>query len=163
MGMPPYTGGHAPIPPPLPLSSPPQVDDLKIKLLNQINYYFSDDNLVKDMYLRNQMDCGGWVPIALIANFRKVRELTNDIQLIWEALGASSVVEVQGDKLRRHHDWRRWILTSAVSQESPTTDELNTTIRYLQNVTLEEVHVSDRSSSSSSANNPSPSRREVST
>jgi len=34
--------------------------------------FFSNDNLVKDIYLRRNMDDQGWVPINLISNFKKV-------------------------------------------------------------------------------------------
>lgn len=32
----------------------------------------SDENLIKDTYLRQKMDEQGWVPISLIAGFKKV-------------------------------------------------------------------------------------------
>jgi hypothetical protein len=34
--------------------------------------YCSDDNLCKDLYLRQHMDGQGWVPLSLIAGFRQV-------------------------------------------------------------------------------------------
>ena len=34
--------------------------------------YCSDDNLCKDLYLRQHMDGQGWVPLPLIAGFRQV-------------------------------------------------------------------------------------------
>jgi la-related protein 1 len=48
------------------------VDPLRKELLEQIDYYFSDDNLCKDTYLRQRMDDQGWVPLSLIAGFPKV-------------------------------------------------------------------------------------------
>ncbi|TYJ45808.1 hypothetical protein E1A91_A02G081900v1 [Gossypium mustelinum] len=41
------------------------------------------------------MDDQGWVPIKLIAGFKKVSLLTDNIQLITDALQSSTVVEVQ--------------------------------------------------------------------
>lgn len=32
---------------------------------HQIDYYFSIDNLVKDLFLRRKMDDGGWIPSAV--------------------------------------------------------------------------------------------------
>ncbi len=32
---------------------------------HQIDYYFSIDNLVKDLFLRRKMDDGGWIPTAV--------------------------------------------------------------------------------------------------
>lgn len=83
---------------------------LQCKIGNQIDYYFSDENLIKDIFLRQNMDDQGWVPIKLIAGFNKVSYLTDNIQLILESIRNSSVVEVQGDKVRRQKDWMRWIM-----------------------------------------------------
>ncbi|XP_027926567.1 la-related protein 1A-like isoform X2 [Vigna unguiculata] len=38
-------------------------------IVNQIDYYFNDANLVRDEYLRFNMDEQRWVPISLIASF----------------------------------------------------------------------------------------------
>uniref|UniRef100_A0A5B6YVQ8 Putative la-related protein 1C-like n=1 Tax=Davidia involucrata TaxID=16924 RepID=A0A5B6YVQ8_DAVIN len=78
-------------------------------LISQIDYYFSDANLIKDDFLKSNMDDQGWVPITLIASFPRVQHLTNNIHLILDSLRASTVVEVQGDKVRRHNEWRKWI------------------------------------------------------
>ena len=45
-------------------------------------YYFSDENLTKDFFLRRQMDSDGWVFISLIASFHRMKNLTNDINVI---------------------------------------------------------------------------------
>lgn len=47
-------------------------------------YYFSDDNLQKDFFLRNQMDEEGFVPISVIAGFNRLQALTQDTDLIKE-------------------------------------------------------------------------------
>ncbi|KAL3031699.1 hypothetical protein AAZX31_02G043200 [Glycine max] len=50
----------------------PSDNQLHTKIVNQIDYYFSNENLVKDIYLRRNMDDQGWVTINLIAGFKKV-------------------------------------------------------------------------------------------
>ncbi|XWS29167.1 hypothetical protein CRYUN_Cryun24cG0005200 [Craigia yunnanensis] len=52
----------------------PEPQDLQLhaRIVNQIDYYFSNENLIKDTYLRQNMDGQGWVPIKLIAGFKKV-------------------------------------------------------------------------------------------
>ncbi|ONM29932.1 La-related protein 1C [Zea mays] len=58
----------------VPLPASPQdvlIDPSRKNLLEQIEYYFSDDNLCKDLYLRQHMDGQGWVPLPLIAGFRQ--------------------------------------------------------------------------------------------
>lgn len=44
-------------------------------LLVQFNVYSSDANLVKDDFLKSNMDVQGWVPISLIASFRRVSNM----------------------------------------------------------------------------------------
>ncbi|GLT39286.1 hypothetical protein SLA2020_134840 [Shorea laevis] len=96
---------------------PPQDLQLPAKIVSQIDYYFSDENLIKDTFLRQNMDNnGGWVPIKLIAGFKKVLHLTEDIQLILDAVQHSTVVEVQGGKIRRRNDWKRWIMPPSAVQ-----------------------------------------------
>ncbi|KNA18196.1 hypothetical protein SOVF_073100 [Spinacia oleracea] len=97
-----YIPGHIPFvaPVPGPLFMPPVVDaQLHTKIVNQIDYYFSNENLIKDTYLRQNMDEHGWVPVALIANFKK------------------------GDKIRKRDDWVKWIMPPSV-QFSPASDSL---------------------------------------
>ncbi|GLU19732.1 hypothetical protein SLE2022_359640 [Rubroshorea leprosula] len=90
--------------------------DLHAKIVSQIDYYFSNENLIKDTFLRQNMDLHGWVSIKLIAGFKKVLHLTEDIPLILDAVQRSTVVEVQGDKLRRRNDWKRWIMPPSAVQ-----------------------------------------------
>ncbi|KAG5620916.1 hypothetical protein H5410_006134 [Solanum commersonii] len=82
------------------------------RIVNQMDYYFSNENLIKDTFLRQNMDEHGWVPVTLIAGFKKVMELTDNIQLILNAVRFSTVVEVQGEKLRRRNEWFHWLLPS---------------------------------------------------
>jgi la-related protein 1 len=46
------------------------------RLRNQIKFYFSVDNLCKDMYLRKQMDKQGYIPVQLIRGFSRVKVLS---------------------------------------------------------------------------------------
>ena len=56
------------------------------------------------------MDNQGWVPISLIAGLKKVMQLTDNIQVVLDAVRTSSVLEVNGDKIRRRNDWARWLI-----------------------------------------------------
>ncbi|KAK1262412.1 hypothetical protein QJS04_geneDACA001243 [Acorus gramineus] len=133
------------VPPGPTFFSPPVDYELIAKLTKQIDYYFSDENLFKDTYLKKHMNEEGWVPISLIAGFNRVvkgpmrikchtrhfpnlrartlarvfllrhwaqevKQLTTDNQIIFNALRASAVVEVQGDMIRRRYDWKKWLL-----------------------------------------------------
>ncbi|VFQ88690.1 unnamed protein product [Cuscuta campestris] len=113
------------------------------KIVNQIDYYFSNENLIKDMFLRGNMDDQGWVPIKLIAGFKKVSMLTDSIQVILDALRASNVIEIQGEKVRRRSDWMKWIVPPSVQYSSRQTVEQNpssdTVAAHLKRVTLDET------------------------
>ncbi|XP_058098962.1 la-related protein 1C-like isoform X2 [Magnolia sinica] len=103
---------------------------LRTTLMKQIDYYFSSENLCKDIYLRRNMDEQGWVTISLIANFNRVKQLTNDVQFILDAMRSSSVVEVMGEKIRKRGDWMQWPLP-------PVTPNANALAARMQNVGLE--------------------------
>jgi len=91
----------------------PIPDQLRPRIMSQIDYYFSDENLIRDTYLRRNMDEQGWVSIHLIASFAKVKALTDSIPLIVDALRFSNIVEVKDEKVRKRDDWRRWFMPSA--------------------------------------------------
>ncbi|KAK9062051.1 hypothetical protein SSX86_019235 [Deinandra increscens subsp. villosa] len=94
-------------------------------IVNQIDYYFSNENLVKDTYLRRNMDDQGWVSVSLIAGFKKVSSLTDNVQLILDAMRTSTVVEVQGDKIRRRYDWMKWIMPAPGQYSNPSSPQTN--------------------------------------
>ncbi|KAF8404066.1 hypothetical protein HHK36_008943 [Tetracentron sinense] len=107
------------------------------RILKQIEYYFSYQNLPTDGYLRFQMDEQGWVPLGVIAEFPRVKDLTTDIQLILRALQSSLVVEVQGDRLRKRGDWMAFIQprhSSSTTQTQPLQDML---LSGIQNIHLD--------------------------
>ncbi|KAL5766291.1 hypothetical protein ACOSP7_016908 [Xanthoceras sorbifolium] len=91
---------------------PPETVGLKANIVKQIEYYFSDENLLNDHYLISLMDAQGWVPISTIADFKRVKRMSTDIPFILDALQSSSTVEVQGDMIRRRNEWSKWIPTS---------------------------------------------------
>ncbi|XP_017607235.1 la-related protein 1A-like isoform X2 [Gossypium arboreum] len=107
---------------------PPETVTLRANIVKQIEYYFSDANLRNDHYLISLMDDLGWVPIYKIADFKRVKRMSTDIQFILDALLVSSTIEVQGDKIRRRDEWSKWVPASsktALSQKAlPTQCQL---------------------------------------
>lgn len=101
----------APMPPAMVMPSQ-DPGALKAQVLAQLEYYFSQDNMLKDLYLRTQMNEEGWVAIALLANFAKLRSLTTDSNMILEALAASKVIELdeKSHNVRVKSGWQKWIL-----------------------------------------------------
>ena len=45
-------------------------------LRQQVEFYFSVDNLARDIFLRSHMDVEGWVPLQVVADFKRVRSMT---------------------------------------------------------------------------------------
>jgi len=80
-------------------------NELEAKILRQVEFYFSDSNLPKDKFLKGLINQNqGWVPIPVIASFKRMRQLTTDVQVVVNALRKSaSLLEVnpEGDKMRR--------------------------------------------------------------
>ncbi|KAL8152254.1 hypothetical protein V2J09_010014 [Rumex salicifolius] len=98
---------------------PPETLALRESIVKQIEYYFSDENLLTDHFLISQMDGEGWVPISIIADFRRVKRMCSDIQFIMDALQISHSVEVQGDKVRRRENWSKYVVASPSKNEIP--------------------------------------------
>ncbi|KAF2496061.1 hypothetical protein BU16DRAFT_560907 [Lophium mytilinum] len=89
----------------------------------QIEYYFSVDNLCKDMFLRKHMDSKGFVFLSVIANFNRMKQLTPDLDLIRLVCYQSRTVEfrvgVDGkDRLRRREGWEQFVLN--MPERDPT-------------------------------------------
>jgi hypothetical protein len=78
----------------------------------QIEYYFSDENLTSDIYLRRKMDANGYIDLNVLASFNRIQALTQDIQVLVDAIKHSSLVEVnmQELKLRRRDNPEKWPL-----------------------------------------------------
>ena len=60
--------------------------ELRQALQQQLEYYFSKENLSRDTYLISQMDAEQYVPIATIASFEQVKKLTSDLSLVVRVL-----------------------------------------------------------------------------
>ncbi|XP_018578792.1 la-related protein 1B isoform X1 [Anoplophora glabripennis] len=82
---------------------------LKEYIRNQIEYYFSEDNLNRDFFLRRKMDPEGYLPVTLIASFHRVQALTNNVSLIVDAISSSDKLELMsGFKVRPKHEPMKW-------------------------------------------------------
>ncbi|CAG2105364.1 unnamed protein product, partial [Medioppia subpectinata] len=94
-------------------------DRLREYVRQQIEYYFSDENLQRDFFLRRKMDANGFLPISLISSFHRVQALTQDPQMVIDSLKASTIVEVvDGVKLRAKVDPEKWPLLDNLSAAS---------------------------------------------
>lgn len=95
-------------------------------LIHQLDYYFSLENLIRDIYLRKNMDNDGWVLLSLILSFSRVKlivslleELLEDTpteEAILNAVGQCVNLETNGNqelslvKLRVKQNWQQWVM-----------------------------------------------------
>lgn len=83
----------------------PPNDELADKICAQVEYYFSDENIIKDAFLLKHVKRNkeGYVSLKLISSFKKVKHLSRDWRVVGIALTRSKKLELnsQGTKLRR--------------------------------------------------------------
>lgn len=90
----------------------PPDDELRDKIITQVEFYFSDANILKDAFLlkhvrRNKQ---GYVSIKLITSFKKVKSLTKDYRVVAYSLRQSDKLAVneEGRKVRRVAPLPEW-------------------------------------------------------
>uniref|UniRef100_A0A131XKS1 La-related protein 1 n=1 Tax=Hyalomma excavatum TaxID=257692 RepID=A0A131XKS1_9ACAR len=79
----------------------------------QVEYYFSEENLQRDFFLRRKMDAQGYLPLSLIASFHRIQALTQDVGLVMEAVRESPLLELNDVKVRTVSEPTRWPLPQA--------------------------------------------------
>uniref|UniRef100_A0A5K3EVL2 HTH La-type RNA-binding domain-containing protein n=1 Tax=Mesocestoides corti TaxID=53468 RepID=A0A5K3EVL2_MESCO len=110
-------------------SSPP--DDLSSKILRQVEFYFSDANILKDQFMLKSVKSNkdGWMKLSIIAGFNRIQSLTKDEREIRDALKVSNCVEVSDDGMliRRKNplpEWDRLVYTRTVLVSNFASDEV---------------------------------------
>lgn len=109
---PPY--GHAPYSPYAGFN-PEYLSLMHATLKSQIEYYFSKENLPKDLFLKSKMDAQGFVPIDVIGNFPRIRQISGqNLDFVREACADSQDIDyVLGDGkelLRRREGWQKYLV-----------------------------------------------------
>ena len=92
---------------------------LKAQIKAQVEYYFSQQNLIKDNYMVSQMDSEGYIPISIIAQFRKVKKLTNDLEVIVSAITGSKVCQLNEDNTMLKSNCKLPARTTVVIRDAP--------------------------------------------
>lgn len=62
-----------------------------------MEYYFSRENLCQDTFLVSKMDSQHYVDVAIIADFKMVKQLTSDTDLILSCVTGSDKVRFQSE------------------------------------------------------------------
>lgn len=86
-------------------------------LINQIEYYFSDENLEADDYLKSKMDDEGYVELSLLLTFTNVIRFTNDISILCQSvimskqleLKIDDIYELKSSKIRNKNNYLKFI------------------------------------------------------
>ncbi|XP_050524885.1 uncharacterized protein LOC126896277 [Daktulosphaira vitifoliae] len=83
---------------------PPDEETTK-RILDQVEFYFSDSNIVKDAFLLKHVrrNKEGYVSLKLISSFKRVKHLAKDWRAVAHAISRSEKLEINesGTKLRR--------------------------------------------------------------
>ncbi|MEQ2294673.1 hypothetical protein AMECASPLE_006340 [Ameca splendens] len=95
-------------------------ENLRESLKKELEFYFSRENLSKDLYLMSQMDSDQFVPIWTIASMEGIKVLTTDMELILDVLRSSPMVQVdeKGEKVRPNYK-RCIIILREVPETTP--------------------------------------------
>lgn len=78
-----------------------------------MEYYFSVENLCKDLFLRFKMDFKeGWIVLFVIASFNRIRMMILDLVMIYDVFVGFKMVEISvgNDKICKMGDWNVWLL-----------------------------------------------------
>lgn len=86
----------------------------KLAAVKQIEYFFSTDELVKNVFMRKHMDVDGYLPAAIVFNFPSVLSYCVPYYDLLEALKLSKMVEVdfENECLRvkgGEEKYKRWL------------------------------------------------------
>ena len=114
-------------------AAPERVDPLQAFRLQvlaaaktQAEYYFSVQNLCRDMFLRKQMDDQGWISVQVILGFNRVRQILSSLPepplaVLCAALEGSELVEFSpgGQEVRARGSWSQWVMPK--DQRTPRT------------------------------------------
>ncbi|KAJ3554190.1 hypothetical protein NPX13_g10680 [Xylaria arbuscula] len=90
----------------------------------QVEYYFSVDNIVKDIFLRKHMDSQGFVALGVIHGFSRMQNISPDIEVLRHACIESLSLELAMgsdgiERVRKKTDWEKWVFQD-MSERHPS-------------------------------------------
>lgn len=91
----------------LPLSMEELCEATMARVVKQVHFYFGDRNYPTDKFLRKnaRRTKEGWIPLSVVAIYKKMKKITDDQAIMADALQDSEVVELSPDRasIRRRH------------------------------------------------------------
>ncbi|KAK8873166.1 hypothetical protein PGQ11_003680 [Apiospora arundinis] len=120
--MPPHE--MVPMPAPYYPSEPNTLVDL---VVNQLEYYFSVENMCKDLWIRQRMDSQGYVKLEIIREFKRMKQITQDYAMLRFACEQAPSIEFvvgedQLERVRRRDGWADWVLPNKQRDASVASD-----------------------------------------
>mmetsp|Transcript_25158 Transcript_25158/g.73816 ORF Transcript_25158/g.73816 Transcript_25158/m.73816 type:complete len:335 (-) Transcript_25158:236-1240(-) len=102
--------------PRLPDLPPSELDALKADAVRQVEYFFSVNELSRNVWLRSHMDIEGYVPAAIIFNFPSVVAYSLPYQDLLVAVAAVSEkveVDAKNETIRLREGYKHWLCPNA--------------------------------------------------
>jgi len=91
----------------VPPDNPTPSQDICKKVVELIEFYLSDTNLAKDMFLLKHVSKHreGYVSVRLMTSYKKVKRITKDWNIVSQSLKTSKMLELneEGNKVRRRN------------------------------------------------------------
>ncbi|ODV90977.1 hypothetical protein CANCADRAFT_57356 [Tortispora caseinolytica NRRL Y-17796] len=116
-----------------------------IPIIGQLRYYFSVDNLIKDIYLRGNMNSHGLIPLSVILAFQRIKKFTgNDMAMLKDAVKYVPEIELFGDHIRLRFDWEKWIMPMESRTDAGKDDSVVAKPSIARNITPETIYIIDQ-------------------
>ena len=122
--------------------------ELREKIVKQVEWYFSNENLLKDSFLMKHINRNkqGYVSLKLVSSLRKVKALTKDWQAVLASMRHSSLLALneEGSKIRRiapapkvdYSHVSRTVIITNYPQTEPTVQDIEKQFGRFGDVTL---------------------------
>jgi hypothetical protein len=92
------------------------------QVTNQVEYWFSDDNLFRDSYMKSLMNEEGWVYLGSVQSFRRMQQMGVDIWALRFAIIPSTFLELDGSaqyvRIRDQQRRERWASVTPMAYRS---------------------------------------------
>uniref|UniRef100_A0A7S2UJJ9 HTH La-type RNA-binding domain-containing protein n=1 Tax=Attheya septentrionalis TaxID=420275 RepID=A0A7S2UJJ9_9STRA len=92
--------------------TPHDLDRYLTCAVSQVEFFFSEDELSRNPFIRKNMDCEGYVPAALIFNFPSIASYSipfNDLITAMIDKSDKLIVDTANETLQVKGDWKKWL------------------------------------------------------
>lgn len=88
-----------------------QLESATKQAVKQVEFFFSNDELCRNTYLRNHMDVQGYLPAAIVFNFPSVVMYSVPYDVLLKAFGSSEILEIDlaNETLRLKENYEKWL------------------------------------------------------